>query len=120
MWRWIWCIQKKRDKKLIVKLENLQFQLQKQKQQQEQLQAQLQRQEQNQAQNDTDTISNVGNPTINVNVTNGSNHKIDRKTNHKKQDDCCFNHNEDNVHCNPKNTEKQWIIRLTISLISHV
>ncbi|MEC1400735.1 hypothetical protein P9D56_26430, partial [Peribacillus simplex] len=52
------------------KLENIQFQLQQQQQKQEQLQAQFQAQLQAQTQNDTDTISNVGNPVVNVNVSN--------------------------------------------------
>ncbi|MGG3231090.1 hypothetical protein, partial [Peribacillus frigoritolerans] len=44
------------------KKENIQFQLQQQQQKQEQLQ--------DRTQNDTNTISNVGNPVVNVNVSN--------------------------------------------------
>lgn len=91
-------VYKKKDiKKLKIRLEDLQFQLQQQKQQQKQFQAQLQQQEQNQAQvqNDTDTISNVGNPTINVNIDNGSNCKLDKKRHHGKQDNCCSAYKKD-------------------------
>ncbi|WP_243765410.1 exo-alpha-sialidase [Bacillus arachidis] len=84
---------KKYIKNIKVELEDLQFQLQQQKQ----LQAQLQRQEQNQAQtqNDTDTISNVGNPTININVDNCSERKEARKKHYREQDDCCSDYTKD-------------------------
>ncbi|WP_240515137.1 sialidase family protein [Bacillus wiedmannii] len=105
---------KKYIKNLKIELENLQFQLQQQKQLQAQFQAQLQRQEQNQAQiqNDTDTISNVGNPTININVDNCSERTEDRKKHYKEQNDRCSGYNKNEKQhndscCNYINLERQ-------------